>query len=31
MLVDALRNFIVCGQRFDLTANEVIEYCTGTE
>lgn len=27
MLVDAAHNYVVCGERFELTANEVIVYC----
>jgi hypothetical protein len=29
MLIDPYRNFAVCGQRYDLTADDVIEYCNG--
>ena len=27
MLIDAYRNAVVAGERFDLSAEEVIEYC----
>jgi hypothetical protein len=27
MIVDPYTNFVVCGSRFDLTADDVAEYC----
>ncbi len=31
MLIDAQRNWVVAGSRFELTADEVVDYCAGSD